>query len=115
VFDFGVARATALVGGDETLYSSSDGCIDEDVLVRDGPSGHRGHESVDALERGSQRLHGREVYFDDFDFVIVCSWFLGSCENRDLEVCIDKCFEDMGSKRARSLMKMSVISCYAFY
>lgn len=114
-FEFGVGRASTVFGGDETLHSGSDGGVDEDGLVLNGGGGHRGHESVDAFERGSQGLHGCEVYFDNFDAGVVCSWLFGSCENRDLEVCIEKCFEDMRPKAARCLVKISVISFYAFF
>jgi hypothetical protein len=114
-FKLRITRARAVVGGDEALYSGSDGGIDEDSLVLDGRSGHRGNEPVDTFERGSQGLQRCEVYFDNVGSCVVCSWLLGSCENRDLEVCIDKCLEDMRPKASRSLVKVSVISINEFF
>lgn len=97
------------------IHSGSDGSVDKDGLVLNGRTGHRGYESVDVFERGSQGLHGCKVHFDTFNAGVVCTWLFGPCENCDLEVCADKCFEDMKAKAARSLVKMSVISFSAFF
>ena len=95
--------------GIKRFTPAATGGVNEDGLALDGHSGHCGHECIDAFECSSQGLHGREVYFDNFDSSVICSWLFGSCENRDLKSCIDKCFEDMRPKAARSLVKMSVI------
>ena len=65
-----------------------------------------GYECVDAFECCGQRVHRCVVYFDDFDAGVVCTWLGSSCENCDLEVCINECLQDMRPESPRCLIEM---------
>lgn len=108
-FQFGVGCDSTVLGRNEMLYSSTGSGVNQHSLGLDGSTSNGRHDCVDSFECSSQRVHGGEVHFKYVNAFIECSRLLGPGEDLDLEVRIEKCFEDVRPECAGGLVKLSVI------